>query len=130
MKAPPVLVECIMTPPVPTAQEFESLTMCTPIKKHPAPHAGTGLPVHVLPSKYSDEATAPVPPTAHAEDELVMWTSSRVVGETTGATKGALVQLKVPPFHLIIVGFPAESAAPTAKPSLSLTMYTARRSVC
>ncbi len=40
------------------------------------------------------------------------------------------MKLKVPPFHLIIIGAPATgSKSPTAKPSLSLTINTERRIV-
>jgi hypothetical protein len=50
-----------------------------------------------------------------------------MVAGLSGATKGALVQLKVPPFHLSMVGFPAPSGTPTANPSESLSMKTDKR---
>jgi len=48
VKLPPCVVECIMKPPVPTAQLSEPLSMKTDLRRHA--QAGTVRPVHVLPS--------------------------------------------------------------------------------
>ncbi len=111
-----------MTPPLPTAQLLESLTIYTESRKQP--HANTGFPVQVLPSYQSTEGTVgEAPPTAHPLEPLARCTPKREVGEIEGSAF-PFVQLKLPPFHLSIVGFPAASASPTAHPSLSLTMKT------
>jgi hypothetical protein len=123
-KLPPALVDCIMFPRVPTAQLSEELTMYTEVRMQP--HGATVFPLQVLPSYHkADGVGTVVPPTAHPEDPPVRKTPNRADGFTRGATKGALVQLKDPPFHLSTVGIPVPgSGVPTAHPSESLYMKT------
>jgi hypothetical protein len=61
-------------------------------------------------------------------DPLERYTPSRIVGVTSGKTRGAFVQLMEPPSHLRTVGSFEALGAPTAHPSESLTMKTELRS--
>jgi hypothetical protein len=78
-----------------------------------------------LPFQYNVAgAVAAVNPTAHPLDPPDRYTPFKVVGLPDGVTEMGLVQLKLPPSHLSIVGLPDGSATPTAHPSESLSMKT------
>jgi hypothetical protein len=76
----------MITPPIPTAQLFESLTMYTELKTQ-AQGPPTAFPVQVFPSYHIDTGAGPyvgVPPTAHPVDPLERYTPSRNEGFTAG----------------------------------------------
>jgi hypothetical protein len=81
----------------------------------------------VFPSYHNVEAVplGGSPPTAQPSDPSVRYTPYK--GATVTGDANALVQLKLPPFHLKMVGLVGLIGSPTAQPSESLIMNTELR---